>query len=38
MARLQALVGELEDERHKPSTEREILRAKAEHFAWETNW
>lgn len=38
LARLRSRVCELEDERRKLNTEREILRATAEHLAGETNW
>lgn len=38
VARLRARVRELEDEKRKLSTEREILRAAAKYFAGETNW
>jgi len=36
--RLEARVKELEAERVKLSTEREILRSAAKYFAGETNW
>lgn len=38
LARLRSRVIELEDERRKLATEREILRAAAKYFAGETNW
>ena len=38
LARLRSRVRELEDEKRKLSTEREILRAAAKYFAGETNW
>lgn len=38
LARLRSRVAELEDERRKLATEREILRAAAKYFAGETNW
>lgn len=38
VARLRARVRELEDERRRLSTEREILRSAAKYFAGETNW
>ncbi|GAA1651649.1 hypothetical protein GCM10009790_35900 [Georgenia ruanii] len=38
IARLEARVSELEAERTKLTTEREILRSAAKYFAGETNW
>ncbi len=38
LARLEARVRELEAEKVKLSTEREILRSAAKYFAGETNW
>jgi transposase len=38
LARLEARVRELEAEKIKLSTEREILRSAAKYFAGETNW
>ena len=38
ITRLEARVGELEAERTKLTTEREILRSAAKYFAGETNW
>ncbi len=38
LLRLRARVRELEDERRKLDTERDILRAAAKYFAGETNW
>ncbi len=38
LVRLRARVRELEDERRKLDTERDILRAAAKYFAGETNW
>lgn len=38
IARLEAQVRELEAEKTKLSTEREILRSAAKYFAGETNW
>lgn len=38
LARLEARVRELEAEKVKLSTEREILRSAAEYFAGETSW
>ncbi len=38
IARLRARVNELEAERTKLTTEREILRSAAKYFAGETNW
>ena len=38
VARLEARVAELEAEKRKMATEREILRQAAKYFAGETNW